>query len=305
MITKLRDSLRHTRQSLFSGFAGFFKKNQLDINILEDLENRLLISDIGVTTTELIINKLTTLASKQQLQDINSLTKLLEDELTKILIPCQGKDPILLRNSTNPHVILVVGVNGVGKTTTIGKIAKKMTSNGLSVILAAGDTFRAAAIEQLKIWGDSNKVTVISQHRGADPASVIYDAVQAGIARKVDVVIADTAGRLHNQKSLMNELKKIKRVMSRLDIQAPNETLLVIDANTGQNSLKQVQQFHEDIGLTGLVMTKLDGTAKGGIIFSIARQIKLPIRFLSIGERIDDLSEFDAQEFVRAILYEE
>jgi len=236
------------------------------------------------------------------LSDIPALLQALRDELLAILKRCQQP---WRPSESRPYVILTVGVNGVGKTTTIGKLAKKIQSDGHSVLLAAGDTFRAAAVEQLQAWGERNRIAVIAQRSGADSASVIYDAIHAAKARQVDVVIADTAGRLHTQSNLMEELKKIKRVIAKVDESAPHEVLLVVDAGTGQNALNQAVQFHEAVGVTGLILTKLDGTAKGGIAFAIARRLGLPIRFIGVGESIEDLREFDATEFVHALLDEE
>ncbi|MBK7541284.1 MAG: signal recognition particle-docking protein FtsY [Candidatus Competibacteraceae bacterium] len=298
---KLRDRLRRTRKGLVGGLAGLFAGRKLDDETLEELESRLLLADVGVEVTEQLIKRLTERVSRRQLNDIPALIQALRDELLAILIPCQQPwQP----SESRPYVILTVGVNGVGKTTTIGKLAKKLQSDGLSVLLAAGDTFRAAAVEQLQVWGERNRIAVIAQHGGADSASVIYDAVQAAKARQVDVVIADTAGRLHTQSNLMEELKKIKRVTGKVDAGAPHEVLLVVDASTGQNALNQAVQFHDAVGVTGLILTKLDGTAKGGIVFAIARRLGLPIRFIGVGEGIEDLREFDAGEFVTALLDE-
>jgi len=247
------------------------------------------------------MKRLSERVSRQQLKDIPALLEALRDELLTILSPCQQP---WRPTESQPYTILMVGVNGVGKTTTIGKLAKKLQNDGFSVLLAAGDTFRAAAIEQLQVWGERNRIAVIAQQNGADSASVIYDAIQAGRARQVDVVIADTAGRLHTQSNLMEELKKIKRVMAKVDESAPHEVLLVVDASTGQNALNQAVQFHEAVGVTGLILTKLDGTAKGGIVFAIARRLGLPIRFIGVGESIEDLREFDAAEFIVALLDE-
>ena len=295
----LRDRLRRTRHSLVSGLAGLFAGKKPDDAALEELENRLLLADVGVDVTTQIIQRLAGQVSRQQLNDAPALFQALREELLAILAPCQQPwRPTDFR----PYVILMVGVNGVGKTTTIGKLAQRLQTTGHSVLLAAGDTFRAAAIEQLQVWGERNRIAVIAQRHGADSASVIYDAIQAGQARGIDVVIADTAGRLHTQGHLMEELKKIKRVMGKVDSAAPHEVLLVLDASTGQNALNQAVQFHEAIGVTGLILTKLDGTAKGGIVFAIARRLGLPIRFIGVGESIEDLREFDATEFVAALL---
>ncbi|QQS54349.1 MAG: signal recognition particle-docking protein FtsY [Candidatus Competibacteraceae bacterium] len=299
---RLRDRLRRTRQSLVSGLSGLFAGRKLDDEVLEELESRLLLADVGVDVTNHLMKRLGERVSRQQLHDVPALLQALREELLDILTPCQQPwQP----SESRPYVILTVGVNGVGKTTTIGKLAKKLQDDGHSVLLAAGDTFRAAAIEQLQVWGERNHIPVIAQHNGADAASVIYDAIQAAKARMVEVIIADTAGRLHTQTNLMEELKKIKRVSGKVDATAPHEVLLVVDASTGQNALNQAMQFHEAVGVTGLVLTKLDGTAKGGIVFAIARRLGLPIRFIGVGESIEDLRPFDAAEFVAALLDEE
>ncbi len=299
---RLRDRLRRTRQSLVAGLSGLFAGRKLDHEVLEELESRLLLADVGVDVTNHLIEKLGERVSRQQLHDVPALLQALREELLEILTPCQQPwQP----GESRPYVILTVGVNGAGKTTTIGKLAKKLQDDGHSVLLAAGDTFRAAAIEQLQVWGERNRIPVIAQHNGADAASVIYDAIQAARARAVEVVIADTAGRLHTQANLMEELKKIKRVSGKVDATAPHDVLLVLDASTGQNALNQAVQFHEAVGMTGLILTKLDGTAKGGIVFAIARRLGLPIRFIGVGESIEDLRPFDAAEFVAALLDEE
>jgi fused signal recognition particle receptor len=300
--TRLRDRLRRTRQSLVSGLSGLFAGYKLDDEALEELESRLLLADVGVEVTQHLIKRLAERVSRQQLNDVPALLQALHDELLAILAPCQQP---WRPSESRPYVILMVGVNGVGKTTTIGKLAQRLQGEGHSVLLAAGDTFRAAAIEQLQVWGERNQIPVIAQHSGADAASVIYDAIQAAKARQVAVVIADTAGRLHTQSNLMEELKKIKRVMGKVDAAAPHEVLLVVDASTGQNALNQTVQFHEAVGVTGLILTRLDGTAKGGIVFAIARRLGLPIRFIGVGEGIEDLRAFDAAEFVAALLDEE
>ena len=299
---RLRERLRRTRQSLVSGLSGLFAGRKLDEEILDELESRLLLADVGVDVTNHLMKRLGERVSRQQLRDVPALLDALRAELLDILQPCQQPwQP----NEMRPYVILTVGVNGVGKTTTIGKLAKKLQNDGHSVLLAAGDTFRAAAVEQLQVWGERNRIPVIAQHSGADAASVIFDAIQSAKSRGVEVVIADTAGRLHTQSNLMEELKKIKRVSSKVDVSAPHEVLLVVDASTGQNALNQAVQFHEAVGVTGLVLTKLDGTAKGGIVFAIARRLGLPIRFIGVGESIEDLRPFDATEFVAALLDEE
>ncbi len=298
----LRDRLRRTRHGLVSGLSGLFVGRKLDDEALEELESRLLLADVGVDVTDHLMKRLTERVSRRQLDDIPALLQALREELLTILAPCQQPwQP----SESQPYTILMVGVNGVGKTTTIGKLAKKLQNDGFSVLLAAGDTFRAAAVEQLQVWGERNRITVVAQQSGADSASVIFDAIQSATARQMDVVIADTAGRLHTQSNLMEELKKIKRVMAKVDGSAPHEVLLVVDASTGQNALNQAVQFHEAVGVTGLVLTKLDGTAKGGIVFAIARRLGLPIRFIGVGEGIDDLRPFDAAEFVTALLDED
>ncbi|MDG4553847.1 MAG: signal recognition particle-docking protein FtsY [Candidatus Competibacter sp.] len=299
---RLRDRLRRTRQSLVSGLSGLFAGRKLDDEVLEELESRLLLADVGVDVTNHLLKRLGERVSGQQLRDVSALLQALRAELLDILTPCQQPwQP----SESRPYVILTVGVNGAGKTTTIGKLAKKLQDDGHSVLLAAGDTFRAAAIEQLQVWGERNRIPVVAQHNGADAASVIYDAIQAARARALEVVIADTAGRLHTQAGLMEELRKIKRVSGKVDTTAPHDVLLVLDASTGQNALNQAVQFHEAVGVTGLILTKLDGTAKGGIVFAIARRLGLPIRFIGVGESIEDLRPFDANEFVAALLDEE
>ena len=300
-LVRLRDRLRRTRQSLVSGLSGLFAGKKLDDEALEELESRLLLADVGVEVTQHLMRRLTERVSRQQLNDVPALLLALNEELLAILAPCQQP---WRPSESRPYVILMVGVNGVGKTTTIGKLAQRLQGEGHSVLLAAGDTFRAAAVEQLQVWGERNRIPVIAQRSGADAASVIYDAIQAAQARRVDVVIADTAGRLHTQSNLMEELRKIKRVTGKVDATAPHEVLLVVDASTGQNALNQAVQFHEAVGVTGLVLTKLDGTAKGGIVFAIARRLGLPIRFIGVGESIEDLRTFDAAEFVAALLDE-
>lgn len=299
---RLKDGLSRTRQGMFEGLSTLFLgKKVIDEELLEELETRLLLADVGIDASSAIIDSLTARVSRKELTEPNALLAALKQEMLDILNPCEQA---LVPTGHRPFIILALGVNGAGKTTTIGKLSKKLQADGKSVLLAAGDTFRAAAIEQLQQWGERNQVAVIAQQPGADPASVVFDALQAAQARSVDVVIADTAGRLHTQSNLMEELKKIKRVIGKVDPSAPHEVLLVVDASTGQNALAQAQQFHEAVGLTGLVLTKLDGSAKGGIIFAIAKQLKLPIRFIGIGEQIDDLRVFDATEFIAALLGE-
>ncbi|MFT7414603.1 MAG: fused signal recognition particle receptor [Methylophagaceae bacterium] len=298
---RLKQRLTRTSNQLTEGFAALvLGKKAIDDDLLEELETQLLTADLGVDATQTIIRDLTQRVARKQLSDADSLFTALRDDMVAILQPsCQ---PLVIPEQEGPFVILMVGINGVGKTTTIGKLAKQFQQQGKSVMLAAGDTFRAAAVEQLQVWGDRNKIAVISQHSGADSASVIFDALQAAKARKVDILIADTAGRLHTQSNLMEELKKVKRVMGKLDAAAPHEVMLVLDAGTGQNALSQAVQFNEAVGVTGLTLTKLDGTAKGGIIFAIAKKTGLPIRYIGVGETIDDLRSFESEEFVDALL---
>lgn len=300
LFSRLKSGLAKTRANLTDGLANLvLGKKIIDDELLEELETQLLTADVGVNVTQRIISDLTGRISRKQLADADALLTALRENMANILLPCN--QPLTLDEKHRPFVILVVGVNGVGKTTTIGKLARRFQDQGNTVMLAAGDTFRAAAVEQLQAWGERNKVQVIAQHSGADSASVIYDAVEAAKARNIDVLIADTAGRLHTQSNLMEELKKIKRVMSKLDADAPHEVLLVIDAGTGQNALSQAQQFNEAVQLTGIALTKLDGTAKGGIIFAIAENLGLPIRFIGVGEGIEDLRVFNAEEFTQAL----
>jgi len=301
MFGRLRDRLSKTRASLTDGMADLLlgKKN-IDDDLLEELETRLLSADVGVEATTRIIKDLTRRVSRKELNDPEALFNALCDDMVEILQPVD--QPLQIDSSKTPFVILVVGINGAGKTTTIGKLAKRFQHDGKSVMLAAGDTFRAAAVEQLQTWGERNNIAVVAQGTGADSASVIFDAIESAKARNIDIVIADTAGRLHTQSNLMDELIKIKRVMGKLDNSAPHETLLVMDAGFGQNGLIQAQQFNQAMGLTGLVLTKLDGTAKGGILFAIAEKLGTPIRFIGVGESIDDLRTFHATEFVDALL---
>ncbi|RKZ64871.1 MAG: signal recognition particle-docking protein FtsY [Gammaproteobacteria bacterium] len=301
----LSKSLEKTKRTFSDGMADFFLgKKSIDEGLLEELETRLLKADVGIDATTTIIDELQNDISRKVISDADSLHLKLAQIMKTILQPCEQSlgSVIASTESTKPFVILVVGINGAGKTTSIGKLANHFIEQGQSVMLAAGDTFRAAAVEQLQEWGQRNKVPVISQGTGADPASVIFDAVESASSKNIDIVIADTAGRLHTQDNLMDELAKIKRVLSKLDAHAPHETLIVMDAGFGQNALHQVQQFHESIGLTGLAVTKLDGTAKGGILFSIAKTLNLPVRFIGVGEGIHDLRPFNASEFVDALL---
>ncbi|WP_299734263.1 signal recognition particle-docking protein FtsY [uncultured Endozoicomonas sp.] len=302
--SRMRQGLNKTRSVLVEGVAELFiGKKEIDDDLLDELETQLLVADVGVEATTEIIEKLTKKVKYKELDDAEALMNALQVELAEVLAPAD--EPLVIPKQDSPFVILVVGVNGVGKTTTIGKLARKFQSEGRKVMLAAGDTFRAAAVEQLQVWGERNQIPVVAQHTGADSASVIYDAFAAAKARNVDVLIADTAGRLHNKDHLMEELKKVKRVMGKLDPTAPHEILLVLDAGTGQNALSQAKVFHEAVGLTGMALTKLDGTAKGGVIFALSKQMKLPIRFLGVGEQIDDLRPFSAPEFVKALFTRE
>lgn len=298
LFSRLRQGLAKTGSGLADVFLGAKK---IDADLLEDLETRLLMADVGMTATQEIMESLTQKVQRNQLQDSQALAAELKQQLKQILAPV-SQPLVLAKNAEKPQVILMVGVNGVGKTTTIGKLAKRYQQEGRKVVLAAGDTFRAAAVEQLQVWGERNQVPVIAQHTGADSASVIFDALQAAQARGTEIVIADTAGRLHNKGHLMDELSKVRRVMQKLDAEAPHETLLVLDAATGQNALAQARQFNEAVPLTGLVLTKLDGTAKGGIVFALARELGLPIRFIGVGEQAEDLRDFDSDSFVDALL---
>lgn len=298
--SRIKAGLGRTRANLTEGLASLFLgKKQIDDDLLEEIETQLLVADIGVEATSEIIERLTERVQRKQLADAQALYQALKEELRAMLEP--ANKPLEIPNQASPYVILMVGVNGVGKTTTIGKLAKKFQSEGKSVMLAAGDTFRAAAVEQLQVWGERNQVPVIAQHTGADSASVIFDAIQAAKARNADILIADTAGRLQNKSNLMEELKKVTRVMKKLDVDAPHEVMLVVDAGTGQNALSQASLFNEAVGLTGITLTKLDGTAKGGIVFALAKQMEIPIRFIGVGEQVDDLRPFDADQFTNAL----
>ncbi|MBA4697545.1 MAG: signal recognition particle-docking protein FtsY [Legionella sp.] len=307
--TRFKQGLEKTRQQLGQGIRRLLsEESKIDEALLEELETLLIRADVGINTAQTILDQLRLVTAKQPLADGTAIYQALQEQLREMLqkveVPSQLESSSLPSTRPQPLVILVVGVNGAGKTTSIGKLAKHFQQDGKKVLLAAGDTFRAAAIEQLQIWGERNAIPVIAQHSGADSASVIFDALQAAKARGIDVLIADTAGRLHTQSHLMDELKKVKRVLKKLDADAPHETLLVLDATTGQNALNQARQFHEAVGLTGLVMTKLDGTAKGGILFTIANELKIPIRYLGMGEKIDDLRPFNAEQFVKALFNE-
>ena len=301
--SRLLKGLVKTKQNIGAGFRSFFLGKKIDDELFEELEEQLLIADIGMPTTTKIINNLTQHATRQQLQNADALYQQLKLEMGEILKPVA--QPLSIDSSKKPYVILMVGVNGVGKTTTIGKLARKFQMEGKSVMLAAGDTFRAAAVEQLQVWGERNHIPVVAQSSGSDSASVIFDAMQSAAARNIDILIADTAGRLQNKNNLMDELKKIVRVMKKYDESAPHEIMLTLDAGTGQNAISQAKLFNEAVGLTGISLTKLDGTAKGGVIFAIADQFNLPIRYIGVGEKIEDLREFNAEEFIEALFTHE
>ena len=296
--TSLKERLFKSKKKLGDGLSSLvIGKKKIDEDLLEELEMLLIGSDIGIQTTDKVIEIVRKKASRKELKDEDSLYQLIKEELESLLI----KENLLEPSSNNPFVILVVGINGAGKTTTIGKLAKLFQGEGKSVMLAAGDTFRAAAVEQLQVWGERNDIPVIAQKTGADAASVVYDAYQSAIAKDIDILIADTAGRLHTQDNLMQELEKIKRVLKKHNEDAPHETLLVIDGGSGQNAIQQANEFHKSINLTGLAITKLDGTAKGGVLFSISDSLKLPIRYIGVGEAIEDLKPFNAKDFVNAL----
>ncbi|EIO3975218.1 signal recognition particle-docking protein FtsY [Vibrio vulnificus] len=300
---RLKRSLSRTKTNIGAGFFGLFKGKKIDDDLFEELEEQLLVADVGMDTTLKIIENLTEKASRRDLKDGEALYGLLKEEMAEIL--SKVEQPLQVDSSKIPYVILMVGVNGVGKTTTIGKLAKQFQNQGKKVMLAAGDTFRAAAVEQLQVWGERNNVPVIAQHTGADSASVIYDAIEAAKARGVDVVIADTAGRLQNKSNLMEELRKIVRVMKKIDDSAPHEIMLTLDAGTGQNAISQAKLFSDVAPITGITLTKLDGTAKGGVIFAIADQFNIPIRYIGVGEGIEDLRPFETQEFIDALFSRE
>lgn len=299
--SRLKKSLFKTKQNIGSGFLSLFRGKKIDDALFEEIEEKLLIADVGFDTTQKIIQTLTQQATRKELKDADVLHDLLKQEMNSILTDV---DKPLNIETHQPFVILMVGVNGVGKTTTIGKLARQFQQQGKSVMLAAGDTFRAAAVEQLQVWGERNHIPVIAQHTNADAASVIFDAIQAAKAKKIDILIADTAGRLQNKSHLMDELRKIVRVIKKQDETAPHEIMLTIDASTGQNAISQTKLFNEAVGVTGLTLTKLDGTAKGGIIFSIADQFHIPIRYIGIGEKIEDLRPFVAKDFIDALFDE-
>ncbi|HFD33292.1 MAG TPA: signal recognition particle-docking protein FtsY [Gammaproteobacteria bacterium] len=299
--SRLKNGLSRTRSNFTKGLTNLVSGSKtIDDDLLEELETLLLTSDVGIEATQEIIDNLTQRLERKELADGDTLFEALREDMMELLAP--SNQPLVIDESKKPYVILMVGINGVGKTTTIGKLAQKFKQEGKSVMLAAGDTFRAAAVEQLQSWGRRNDVPVIAQKDGADSAAVIFDALQAAKARNIDVLIADTAGRLHTQTNLMEELKKIHRVMGKLDDETPHEVMLVLDAGTGQNALTQAQQFNEATKITGITLTKLDGTAKGGIIFAIAKRMGIPVRFIGIGEGIEDLREFNAEDYVDALL---
>lgn len=300
---RLMRGLKKTKTNFGAGFFGLFRGKKIDDELFEELEEQLLIADVGMDTTLKIIENLTDKASKKELKDGEALYGLLKDELAGML--AKVEQPLVIDTSKKPYVILMVGVNGVGKTTTIGKLAKQFQAEGKSVMLAAGDTFRAAAVEQLQVWGERNNVPVVAQHTGADSASVIFDAIESAKAKNIDVVIADTAGRLQNKGNLMEELRKIVRVMKKVDVDAPHEIMLTVDAGTGQNAISQAKLFSDVAPVSGITITKLDGTAKGGVIFAVADQFNIPIRYIGIGEGIDDLRPFAAEEFIEALFSDE
>jgi fused signal recognition particle receptor len=299
--SRIKEGLTRTRQQLTSGLANLILgKKTLDPDLLENIENQLLLADMGIAVTEKIIKIITDKLSRKELTSPEQVLLCLQTTLTEVLQPFA--QPLKVNTQNKPFVILMVGVNGNGKTTTIGKLAHQFKAQDHSVLLAGGDTFRAAAVQQLQTWGERTQCAVVAQPTGADSASVMFDAIQSARAKNIDIVIADTAGRLHTQNNLMEELKKNIRVIKKLDETAPHAILLVLDAATGQNALNQAREFHQALGLTGLVITKLDGTAKGGMVFSIAENLKLPIHFIGVGEGVDDLVPFDAQSFVQAII---
>ena len=296
--SSLRDRLFKSKKKLGDGLSSLvIGKKKIDEDLLEELEVLLISSDVGIQTTDKVIESVRKKASRKELKDEDSLYQLIKLELESLLVTDSDLEP----STEIPFVILVVGINGAGKTTTIGKLAKLFQGKGKSVMLAAGDTFRAAAVEQLQVWGERNDIPVIAQKTGSDAASVVYDAYQSAIAKKIDILIADTAGRLHTQDNLMQELEKIKRVLKKHNENAPHETLLVIDGGSGQNAVQQANEFHKSINLSGLAITKLDGTAKGGVLFSISDALKLPIRFIGVGEAIEDLKPFNSKDFVDAL----
>ncbi len=304
LFARIKQGLSRTSSHFSEGLGNLILGSKtIDDELLEEIESQLLVADVGYDATTEIIDNLTDRVARKQLNDPESLFKALREQLSELLAPAES--PLVIDQTKAPYVILVVGVNGVGKTTTIGKLAKHLQNQDKKVMLAAGDTFRAAAVEQLQVWGERNSVPVIAQHTGADSASVVFDALQAAKARGTDVLIADTAGRLHNKSHLMDELAKVKRVMGKIDQTAPHEVLLVLDAGTGQNAVSQAREFIQSAGVTGLVLTKLDGTAKGGVIFALSKEFGLPVRFIGVGEGVDDLQPFAAEPFVNALFGEQ
>jgi len=300
LFARLRQSLSKTRTALTDSLSALILgRKTIDQSLLDDIETQLLSADMGLPATEHIVKALTQKLDRKQLGSPEALLTSIKEELTALLTPCEV--PLQIPVTEGPNVILVVGVNGAGKTTTIGKLARRLQKDGKKLVLAAGDTFRAAAVEQLKVWGERHQIPVIAQPTGSDSASVIFDAYQSAKARGADVLIADTAGRLHTKDNLMQELEKIVRVLKKLDSSLPHETLLVLDSTTGQNSLNQARSFHKSVNVTGIALTKLDGTAKGGMVFAIAKELKLPIRFIGVGEKAEDLRPFEAREFVDAL----
>lgn len=301
---RLKLGLKRTRGKLSEDLANIFLgQKSINDDLLEELETSLIMADVGIEATSDIIKSLTEKVSRKELTSTESLAVALRKEMAELLKKVE--QPLIIPTQDSPYVILIVGVNGVGKTTTIGKLASKLKADGRSVMLAAGDTFRAAAVEQLQVWGERNNIPVVAQQSGADSASVIYDALESAKARNIDVLIADTAGRLHTRGNLMEELVKVKRVMGKLDNSAPHEVMLVLDAGTGQNAINQAEQFNKSVSLTGITLTKLDGTAKGGVIFAIAKKLEIPIRFIGIGENIDDLRPFNSEDFIAALFSED
>jgi fused signal recognition particle receptor len=297
---RLKEKLSRSAARLSDEFVGLFRGRKIDAELLEELETRLIGADVGMDATQAILEELRQKVARHELDDVDALLLALRDALVRILEPCQ--QPLQIDRARRPFVIMVVGVNGSGKTTSIGKLAGRLAQDGRKVLLAAGDTFRAAAAEQLDIWAERSGAEILQQQAGADPGAVVFDAIKAAQTRGIDVLIADTAGRLHSQSHLMEELKKVRRVIQRVDPGAPHEVLLVLDANQGQNALAQAVEFHNAVGVTGLVLTKLDGTARGGIVVAIARRLALPIRFIGIGEQIADFGPFDADAFASALI---
>lgn len=300
LFSRLKTGLSRTRHGLTDGLANvLLGAKEIDDNLMEEIEDQLIMADVGMDATNRISQNLAKRVARNELKNADALFEALHDEMQDILSPCE--QPLIIPKQDTPFVILVIGINGAGKTTTIGKMAKRLQNEGKSVMLAAGDTFRAAAVEQLQVWGERNNIPVIAQHNGADSASVIFDALESAKSKNIDVVIADTAGRLHTQSNLMEELKKVKRVMAKVDATAPHEVMLVLDAGTGQNAINQAEEFNQAMQISGITLTKLDGTAKGGVIFAIAHKLGLPIRFIGVGESIEDLRTFEAKDFVKAL----